>query len=66
LLININGKGEIKLYLAQTGLPEYVSNMYMFVFLREYCLRMVIEKKTLRQYRCTSSSCQIRNIFSWL
>jgi len=28
---HINGTGEITLYLAQTGLPEYVSNMYVHV-----------------------------------
>jgi len=45
---HINGTGEITHYLAQTGLPEYVSNMYMYMFLslREYCSCLVIEKHT--------------------
>jgi len=38
---HINGTGEITFYLAQTGPPSYVSNMYVHV---QYCLCMVIEK----------------------
>jgi len=36
----ISGTGEITLYLAQTGLPLYVSNMYVHVCIFERILFM--------------------------
>jgi len=37
---HINGTGEITLYLAQTGLPYYVNNMYGHVCIFERILFM--------------------------
>jgi len=36
----INGTGEITLFLAQTGLPQYMSNMYVDVCIFERILFM--------------------------